>query len=383
MDTREKRRPAQSRRPADTRRPPRRSSADRNGRRGAEAPRNAAPRQARTPESVRRQPARRPAPARKVKQERRAENSKIVYTDPKPFNGRKLLLQLATVVAVVLAVLFGMSIFFKVDLNKATVAGNVKYSVNDVMAASGIRGGSNLLTLSDAQVSGNIKAKLPYVKSVRVGIKLPDTVNIEIKELDVSYSVEGNDGGWWLMGADGRIVDQVSMSEAKTYTQILGMKIQDAVIGEQAVACEPEVTEETTAPDDTDKKENQPDKEGQQDGSEPVQSAPAPQESMAAAQVAPVKLTGAEQMHIVLSVLKNLEVNGIIGTVASINVSDPTALELWYGSRYQVNLGNTQNLEYKISMLKAAVKQMGTHQSGQLDVSFTTWPNQVGYTPFA
>ena len=44
---------------------------------------------------------------------RKAEQD-VVYTQPKPFNRTRFLLQLATVGAVVIAVLFGMSIFFKV-----------------------------------------------------------------------------------------------------------------------------------------------------------------------------------------------------------------------------------------------------------------------------
>ena len=55
---------------------------------------------------------------------------------------------------------------------------------------------------------------------------------------------------------------------------------------------------------------------------------------------------------------------------------------MWYGNRYHVTLGDAGRLEYKVSAMKAAIQKMGEYQSGYLDVSFTTWPDQVGYTPF-
>ena len=126
-----------------------------------------------------------------VRKARKLKDSDVVYTPPKPFKRGRFLLHLATVVAVVLAFVFGMSIFFKVETVK--VSGCSKYTPWEVSQASGIETGSNLMTVSRAQVGGNIISKLPYVDTVRVGIILPDTVNIEITEMDVVYAVEAED----------------------------------------------------------------------------------------------------------------------------------------------------------------------------------------------
>ena len=51
-----------------------------------------------------------------------------------------------------------------------------------------------------------------------------------------------------------------------------------------------------------------------------------------------------------------------------------------------MNLGSINNskydIAYKIAYMKNAILQMSDYQTGILDVSFTTWPDQVGYTPF-
>ena len=73
----------------------------------------------------------------------------------------------------------------------------------------------------------------------------------------------------------------------------------------------------------------------------------------------------------------------MIGGAASINVEKPGDLEIWIGERYQVTLGDSMELGHKIRSMKSAIDQMGDYQSGILDVSFTTWPDEVGYTPFS
>lgn len=267
----------------------------------------------------------------------------VVYTQPGPFNKYRFLLYLATVVAVVLAVIFGMSIFFKVDT--VTVTGNEKYTAWDIREASGIQDGENLLSMSEPKISSNITSALPYVDYVRVGIKLPDTVRIEIVELDIVYAVEATDGAWWLMRSDGGIVEKTNSADAEQFTKILGVQITEPVVGEQAVAAQAQHTGE--------------------DG-----------------ETLPVTVLASEQLQTAISIAQFLESSGVIGGAASIDVTNPGDLELWYGQRYQVLLGDAMELGYKIRSMKSAIDQMGDYQSGILDVSFTTWPEEVGYTPF-
>ena len=60
--------------------------------------------------------------------------------------------------AVVAAIVFGVAIFFKVTTIE--VQGNTLYSAEDVIAASGIEPGDNLLLVNKATTAGNILAAL-------------------------------------------------------------------------------------------------------------------------------------------------------------------------------------------------------------------------------
>ena len=299
---------------------------------------------------------RRPAPktATKPAAKRRPTPAKptpdVVYTQPGPFNRPRFVLCLLIVVAVVLALIFGMSLFFKVDEDKILVSGTDKYTAWQIREASGIQDGENLMSISEPRISNNITAALPYVNKVRVGIKLPDTVKIEIEELAVVYAVESTDGSWWLMRSDGGIVEKTNSADAQQHTKILGIQIVDPAQGQQAQAAKP-VQPEATEPDTQ--------------------------------QTTPVTVLPNEQLATAISIAQFLEDCGVIGEAASIDVSNLGDLQLWYGERYQVILGDTLELSYKIRTMKSAIDQMGDYQSGILDVSFTTWPNEVGYTPFS
>ena len=271
----------------------------------------------------------------------------VVYTPPKPLNRGRFLLYLATVAAVVLALTFSISIFFKVE--HITVAGAEKYTAWQIREASGIEDGENLLTYGKTRAIANIKA-LPYVDEVRMGIKLPDTVNIEITEIDVVYSVKAQDGTWWLITADGEVVEKTDSATAGEYTKIEGIQLSLPQAKTQATAYEPQSTE------------------------------PSATEAVAVSTQPPVRAS--EKLSTALTILQHLEKNGIIGEATVVDVSDIANLQIWYGKQYQVKLGDTTQLAYKITSMGEAVAQLDDYHAGVLDITFTTWPDEVGYTPF-
>ena len=271
----------------------------------------------------------------------------VIYTQPQAFNRNRLLIQLLTAVGVVIALVLGLSVFFKVETIQ--VSGAEVYSEWSIREASGIKEGDNLLTFSHARSAALIKANLPYVDTVRFGIKLPDTVNIIVKEDEVVYAIKDQNGQWWLMNSDGRIVEMGDNSRASNHTQVLGVVLDNPVADERAVAMEA-VTAETVPEGET---------------------------------VPIVTTTGAQRLTAALQILKALEQNDIVGEAASVDVTRIEDIILWYGSRYQVNLGDSTRLDYKIACMNDVILQMSDYQSGILDISFTIWPTQVGYTPFA
>lgn len=276
-----------------------------------------------------------PAP----KRERRPgeEIPKIVYSPAIPISGRKFLLWMSSAVAVVLAMVLAFSIFFKVKT--ITVSGARQYTPWTVVEASGIREGDNLLSFGEIRAMGKIKAALPYIDVVKISIKLPDTVNIDVVELDVTYAIQSEDGTWWLMSSQGKVVEQTDAAAAAAYTQVIGVKLTAPQPGQQAQVQEKQTSE--TVPEDGDE-----------------------------AVTMPTPVTNGERLQAAKTILQSLEANGSIGEAKYIDVSSMTGIELQYGENYLVNLGDSDRLPYKIEYMCKAVAQMPSYQTGSLDLSF-------------
>ena len=356
MDTQQKKRPAARRSPQTAKRPAPKQAVKQKTKRPA-------PQQRRRSNTRNRRttgPSRRELESKLLRQNanvrtnrRRVSSPKrytqpVVYTQPKVFNRNRLLLQLLIICASVLAMVMALSVFFKVEVIK--VSGAKAYSEWDVREASGIEIGDNLLTFSEPRASGQIQAKLPYVNEVRIGIKLPDTVIIYIEELEVAYAAKCSNGIWWLITSEGRVVEQIDDVRAESYTQIEGITLDNPVVNESAVALE--------------------------DSPQGIDPSQATEETQV------VTVTNAQRLSAALTILQALENNGIVGEAASVNVTNLNAIVLWYGTRFQVNLGDISNVDVKIAWMNTAIGQLSEYDRGILDVSFTSWENEVGFTPF-
>lgn len=282
---------------------------------------------------------------RRVVRPPREDIPRVVYTMPKPFSRGVFLLRLISVAAVVAAVMMCLSLFFRVD--QVVVSGAEKYTPYNIMEASGISQGDSLLSISDARVAGKIKLALPYVDEVRVGIKLPGTVQIEITELQMTYAIRATDNSWWLIASDGRVIEQIPSSAASGYTRIFGVEADGPRADHQVVAAEPNQPQPSEAPTDPSEAESQP--------TLPTTAA---------------QITGAQRLQVLLTILSGLEDNGIIGQVESIDVTNLNNITMEYAQRLTLILGTSENLPYKIAYMAQAISQLPDYETGELDVSF-------------
>lgn len=288
-------------------------------------------------EHERREPGRKRKPEPKKAPPKR-EREDVVFTPAKPFHRKKLIVQLLTVVAVAVAACVSLSIFFKVDT--VSISGMEKYNYDTILEASQIQEGDSLLFFSRAEVSSKIRQALPYVNTVRIGVTLPGTVNIVIEEVAVSYAIEDALAGWWLISADGVVVEQTDGRAVADHTVIEGVRLKSPVVGNLAVAAEEHDGESDT----------------------------------------PVTVKGADRLAAALAVLDALENNEILGRFTSVNVQSPYDLYLWYGSDYAFKLGNTEDLNTKLAYVRSALpKILADYPAGTLDVSN---PGESGGIPF-
>lgn len=271
----------------------------------------------------------------------------VVYTQPEPLDRKKLILRLVTAAAVVMALFVGFSIFFRVE--QVEIIGMEKYTADTVMGVSGIEYGDSLLTFGKGKACAKIIEALPYVENVRIGIKLPGYVQIYIREVDVVYSIQDETDVWWLMTAEGRIVERISPSSAAGHTIIKGIRLIATKPGAWAEAMEPEPDETYLA-----------------DGEEQIV----------------VTVTNGERLQTVLDILDEMERNEILGTATTVDVTDMGDIQLWFGADTQVLLGDPSQLDMKIATMKGILEDDEIDSYGIIDLSEIQENTPISITPF-
>ena len=88
------------------------------------------------------------------------------------------LFKLLCVIAVIVALTVGATVFFRVE--QVTVTGNQRYTEEEIVAASGIQLGSNLYSLNKVRIDRNLRTTLPYIGELTINRSLPSTVVITV-----------------------------------------------------------------------------------------------------------------------------------------------------------------------------------------------------------
>lgn len=138
----------------------------------------------------------------------------------------RFLYKLISLVVVAAAMVTACVIFFRV--NEVRVEGNSHYTAQEIIEASEIEMGDNLVTLWTWQINRLVGSKLPYVQRVVVGHTFPDKVTLQVVERTVAATVEGN-GRQWLMASDGYLLETTGQSQG---IAIVGLEVVDPQAGQ-------------------------------------------------------------------------------------------------------------------------------------------------------
>lgn len=134
--------------------------------------------------------------------------------------------KLISLVAVAAAVVTACVIFFRV--NEVKVEGNSHYTAQQIIDASEIEMGDNLVTLWTWKINQLVGDKLPYVQRVALNHTFPDKVTIQVVERTVAATVEGN-GRQWLMASDGYLLETTNQNRG---IAIVGLEAVDPQAGQ-------------------------------------------------------------------------------------------------------------------------------------------------------
>lgn len=306
--------------------------------------------------------------------------------------------RLLIMAAIVAAVIFGVAIFFKV--NTVEVQGNAIYSAEEIRSASGIQKGDNLFTLNKEAAAGSIKASLPYVETVSIIRFLPDKIVIEVKESDATFAVTTDTNTTWLINSVGKALEQISDSAPDSALTAEPTAPDAEAPVEEPVEQPVENTDsENAGEDEAQQPSENPDAASGEQTRQPSDTADtAGRDTAAEASDADnsaiqadgkriprilgvtvnsptvgsvVTATNPASLNAALAVIAELDGTGLLDHIVSINTEKEYDIVLQYDGRYEIRLGGTEELSYKIDYLTVILSKLSDFQAGVIDLTFS------------
>lgn len=306
--------------------------------------------------------------------------------------------RLLIMAAIVAAVIFGVAIFFKV--NTVEVQDNTIYSAEEIRSASGIQKGDNLFTLNKEAAAGSIKASLPYVETVSIIRFLPDKIVIEVKESDATFAVTTDTNTTWLINSVGKALEQISDSAPDSALTAEPTAPDAEAPVEEPVEQPVENTDsENAGEDEAQQPSENPDAASGEQTQQPSDTADtAGRDTAAEASAADnsaiqadgkriprilgvtvnsptvgsvVTATNPASLNAALAVIAELDGTGLLDHIVSINAEKEYDIVLQYDGRYEIRLGGTEELSYKIDYLTVILSKLSDFQAGVIDLTFS------------
>jgi cell division protein FtsQ len=224
----------------------------------------------------------------------------------------RLLWKLLSVVVVAAAVVLAITLFFKV--NTIAVSGEGRYREEEILKASGVETGDNLFLLNKYDIANSLLTKLPYIETVRINRKLPDTLLIDVTECTSVYAME-QDGTTWLLSSGGKLVESGDASIAAEIPVLDGCKMEEPTLAK------------------------------------------------------PMQLTEPHRQESLLALFAALDDASLVDQVQAIHLDSASELTMDYADRFQVRLLYGADYAYKLRNLTAVVDALETNQTGTIDLT--------------
>ncbi len=221
------------------------------------------------------------------------------------------------------AAALSLTVFFKID--GISVAGTSRYSEQQIIEASGIKKGDNLLLVKTREDAQSVRRKLPYVGSAKITRQFPAEVQIDVSTAAVLGAASCG-SGFIILGSDGTVLENVS-SPPKGCPLLRGLKFKKAQPGLTAMFTDPN------------------------------------QESVFNAVADAVSKSG-------------------IGKITSADFSQSAKILLVYDGRVTIDLGLPADLDYKLDFAKSLLQsKIKSTEKGTLNLSTVSETDRAYFDP--
>lgn len=138
-----------------------------------------------------------------------SNNERIINrTNQRRQKNRRKKIIIRTLIGIIflcVGVILALTLFF--NINKIVISGDKVYSDKEIVDASGVNMGDNLIFLSKTALNEEISSELAYVGSVKIKRRLPSTLEIIVTKTD-AYMAVASDGYYILLDRNGKVLEK-------------------------------------------------------------------------------------------------------------------------------------------------------------------------------
>ena len=196
----------------------------------------------------------------------------------------------------VAAAICALTIFFKVKA--ISVEGAMRYRAEEIVAGMGVKQGDNLYLWNKVKVSDQLLHDFPYLESVQIRRRLPDTLMVTVTECSGAVAVPSGTGYCYL-SEQGKVL--VLSETGGGLATVSGVALEDAEPGEMV---------------------------------ERAQDA---------------------YVDALLEVLQTLDAAGMLDGLRFINLTDLTDIRIGYEGRFDIRVGTLDGLSYRIRFAQTVI----------------------------
>ena len=232
---------------------------------------------------------------------------------------------LALILIAAAAIVF-LSLFFRVSIIQ--VKNDTVYTDEEIMAASGIEKGVNLLFINNFSAVSSIYATMPYVESVSLKRAMPNRIILEVTGSEAAACVSFGDD-YWLINASGKLLEKIDARAARSFIRVEGMEPLQPVAGEIMT-----VSEENTGKD-----------------------------------------------VFLYELLGQFRLRNIVKKIDWVDLSDLNDPRFSYDGLYTVILSSTTDLSRRLSLIESAIAQLAEGDAGTLELEMAGESSKVFFSP--
>lgn len=143
---------------------------------------------------------------------------------------RKAVYAIVIAVSVItVTAILSLTVFFKIDT--INISGNSRYTEQQVLSVLTVKLDDNLFASDLSKAEENLKQGLPYIYDVEIKREFPSTINVDIKEANIIYSVKNNDKTYTILDTDLKVLQSALGEKPKNAIAIKKLGITGALEG--------------------------------------------------------------------------------------------------------------------------------------------------------